>query len=231
MPLKMINPSDKPVTLRRSAKVADVDPHLALENLVNEEVGAAVSCCSLQVSNEQSRPGSLNNELNNKFSNWLKGHSFTAWADNNPLTHILTKPKLDASEQRWVAKFAAYEFDIKYVPCPKNTAADALSRTLFARSRISRRLKREPYDTLLAEVERLSSCAVQDLFRSITGQCVQVVSNCQKAKQKRIALKQQSAAGAISSAEVSAVLNCHVDWSTGPRTRASPCRESCAAVG
>lgn len=35
-----------------------------------------------------------------KFSHWLKGHQFTAWTDNNPLTHILTKPRLDACEQR-----------------------------------------------------------------------------------------------------------------------------------
>ncbi|KAI7793453.1 hypothetical protein IRJ41_024975 [Triplophysa rosa] len=36
-----------------------------------------------------------------KFSHWLKGHEFTVWTDNNPLTYILTKPKLDACEQRW----------------------------------------------------------------------------------------------------------------------------------
>lgn len=52
----------------------------------------------------------------NKFSHWLKGHTFTVWTDNNPLTHIMTKPRLDACEQRWVAKLAAYTFDIKYIP-------------------------------------------------------------------------------------------------------------------
>ena len=28
-----------------------------------------------------------------KFSHWLKGHKFTFWTDNNPLTYITTKPK------------------------------------------------------------------------------------------------------------------------------------------
>ena len=45
-----------------------------------------------------------------KFSHWLKGHKFTVWTDNNPLTYIMTKPKLDACEQRWVSKLAPYFF-------------------------------------------------------------------------------------------------------------------------
>lgn len=55
-----------------------------------------------------------------KFSHWLKGHSFTVWTDNNPQTYILTKPKLDACEQRWVAKLAQYNFNIQYIPGSKN---------------------------------------------------------------------------------------------------------------
>lgn len=60
-----------------------------------------------------------------KFSHWLKGVHFTAWSDNNPLTYVLMKPKLDACEQRWVAKLAAYDFDLKYVPGPKNIVAES----------------------------------------------------------------------------------------------------------
>lgn len=33
-----------------------------------------------------------------KFSHWLRGHTFIVWTDNNPLTYILSKPKLDACE-------------------------------------------------------------------------------------------------------------------------------------
>lgn len=54
-----------------------------------------------------------------KFSHWLKGHEFTVWTDNNPLVHVLTKPKPDAYEQRWVAKLSFYSFDLKYIPGPK----------------------------------------------------------------------------------------------------------------
>ncbi|RXN35516.1 gypsy retrotransposon integrase 1 [Labeo rohita] len=46
-----------------------------------------------------------------KFHHWLNGRHFTAWMDNNPLTYILTKPRLDACEQRWVAKLASFSFD------------------------------------------------------------------------------------------------------------------------
>lgn len=80
-----------------------------------------------------------------KFGHWLKGRHFTAWTDNNPLSYILTKPRLDACEQRWVAKLAAFDFDLKYVPGVKNIVADALSREAFVQSCISQRLMKEPY--------------------------------------------------------------------------------------
>lgn len=100
-----------------------------------------------------------------KFSHWLKGHVFTVWTDNNPLTHIMTKPRLDASEQRWVAKSASYVFDIKYIPGSKNTVADALSCRPFVKSAVGMRLLQNPYNELLVKAIPVSSDSVQDAFR------------------------------------------------------------------
>ena len=54
--------------------------------------------------------------------------SFTAITDNNPLTHIMTTPRLNATSQRWVNELADFNFDLRYRPGRYNLDADALSR-------------------------------------------------------------------------------------------------------
>ena len=66
--------------------------------------------------------------ITEKFSDYLIGHHFTVYTDNNPLTHVLTTAKLDATGQRWTAALASYDFDLIYRPGLKNTDADAMSR-------------------------------------------------------------------------------------------------------
>ena len=48
------------------------------------------------------------------------------YTDNNPLTYILTTAKLDATEQRWVASLANYNFKTFYKSGKLNVEADAL---------------------------------------------------------------------------------------------------------
>ena len=100
-----------------------------------------------------------------KFSHWLRGHTFTAWTDNNPLTYILSKPKLNACEQRWVAKLASFDFEIRYIPSPKNVVADALSREPFVQPSVLHGLTKVPYGALMEEVNTLNPDSVQDAFR------------------------------------------------------------------
>ena len=54
--------------------------------------------------------------------------SFTVFTDNNPVTHLLTQPRLNATAQRWAAELADFSFDIKYRLGKKNLDADPLSR-------------------------------------------------------------------------------------------------------
>ena len=144
-----------------------------------------------------------------KFSHWLKGHTFSVWTDNNPLTHVLSKPKLDCCEQRWVAKLASYNFDIKYIPGPKNIVADALSRVPFVSCPVGQRLFAEPYQNLLGQVTDMSSASVQQAF----------LSSCSHGK---VQSNSQSVVDAlhVSADAVSAVFESHVSWDTGPRVRA-----------
>ena len=159
-----------------------------------------------------------------KFSHWLRGHRFTVWTDNNPLKYILTKPKLDACEQRWVAKLAPYDFDILYIPGPKNVVADALSREPFVRSRVMHRLTRTPYADLLQEAENLQVDAVQDMFRLSTELSEvreqRMVSGPDEVCVGAAHAVQFEVGGRVSREEVSAVLQSSHHWGDGARLRA-----------
>lgn len=144
-----------------------------------------------------------------KFSHWLKGSEFVVWTDNNPLTYVLTKPKLDACEQRWISKLAPYRFSIKYIPGPKNVVADALSRQPFVPNRLSERLLTEPYSSLLKEAEQFGKDTVQEAFRLSTG--------LQGADDPPCVTSNQCP---LSCAEVSAVLEGHSHWEAGVESRA-----------
>jgi len=63
-----------------------------------------------------------------KFRDYLLRNKFVVYTDNNPLTHILTSAKLEATGQRWVSALGEFDFDIVYRPGSKNTDADIMSR-------------------------------------------------------------------------------------------------------
>ncbi|XP_076877136.1 eukaryotic translation initiation factor 4E-1A isoform X1 [Brachyhypopomus gauderio] len=144
-----------------------------------------------------------------KFSHWLKGHPFTVWTDNNPLTYIMTKPKLDACEQRWVAKLAPYTFDLKHIPGTKNIIADALSRDPFALT-VGRRVISEPYATLLKEAEGTEEEGIQDVFRTR----VQGIQMIEKAGEHGEDLDK------VTHGDVKALLEVHTEWEAAAESRA-----------
>jgi transposase InsO family protein len=63
-----------------------------------------------------------------KFKEYLYGKRFHIFTDNNPLTYVMKRAKLDAVSQRWVASLADFDFEILYKPGENNVVADALSR-------------------------------------------------------------------------------------------------------
>ena len=69
-----------------------------------------------------------------KFSDYLMNNTFTVYTDNNPLTHILSSAKLDATGQRWASALGQYDFDIIYRSGLNNIDADSISRYPFDRA-------------------------------------------------------------------------------------------------
>ena len=63
-----------------------------------------------------------------KFRDTLIGAVFTVFTDNNPLSYIQSTVKLGATEMRWVAELALFNFTIHYRSGKHNGNADALSR-------------------------------------------------------------------------------------------------------
>lgn len=71
--------------------------------------------------------------MTEKFREYLLGHRCVVFTDNNPLSH-LASAKLGATEQRWAAQLAIFDFEVRYRPGKSNGNADALSRQLPADS-------------------------------------------------------------------------------------------------
>ena len=59
------------------------------------------------------------------FQTYLLGRHFKVCMDNNPLTHLLTSPNMDAMKQRWINELANYDFSLEYQKGKNNTVADA----------------------------------------------------------------------------------------------------------
>uniref|UniRef100_A0A667ZAE4 Gypsy retrotransposon integrase-like protein 1 n=1 Tax=Myripristis murdjan TaxID=586833 RepID=A0A667ZAE4_9TELE len=65
--------------------------------------------------------------MTEKFREYLLGNKCVVYTDNNPLSH-LSSAKLAATEQRWAAQLASFDFELKYRSGRSNKNADALSR-------------------------------------------------------------------------------------------------------
>lgn len=66
--------------------------------------------------------------MTEKFRDYLIGINFTIFTDNNPLAHLGTVAHLGATEQRWVAQLAAFNYEVKYHAGKEKAYTDALSR-------------------------------------------------------------------------------------------------------
>lgn len=99
-----------------------------------------------------------------KFRDYLFYAPFTVYADNNPLTYVMSTAKLNAVGHQWVGELVDFRFDIKYRPGGVNIDADTLSRLPFDMdtyvTRCTEELTRE---TVQAMWEGCESAEKQDI--------------------------------------------------------------------
>ncbi|XP_070550665.1 uncharacterized protein [Ptychodera flava] len=63
-----------------------------------------------------------------EYRDLLIGAESTIYTDNNPFSYLLTTAKLGATDTRWAAELAQFNFSVKYRSGKSNKNADALSR-------------------------------------------------------------------------------------------------------
>ena len=87
--------------------------------------------------------------VTDKFKDYLIGSRFIVVTDNNPLTYVMERGKLQAIEQRWVAALAPFNFGFKYRSGRENICADFLSR-----------IERRPWDVCPEDVAQICARAM-----------------------------------------------------------------------
>ena len=86
-----------------------------------------------------------------KFRDYLIGGTFVVYTDNNPLSYIQTA-KLGATEMRWVAQLAQFNFQICFRSGKSNTNADVLSRIGFNADMVQAVFKEVTSSSMLSDI-------------------------------------------------------------------------------
>ena len=100
-----------------------------------------------------------------KYRDPLIGSKVSVYTDNNPLSFLQTTAKLGATETRWAADLAQFNFSIRYRPGRNNSNADALSRK-------TEHGKEPPYRRL-EEVVTIPVPALLDVISTLVPEYVQ----------------------------------------------------------
>ena len=91
--------------------------------------------------------------MTEKFRPYLIGSHFTVYTDNNPLSYIQTS-NLGATELRWVAQLAQFDYEIKYRSGRSNVNADALSRKTWHGEPVSAEVNTTHVKMEMTELDR-----------------------------------------------------------------------------
>lgn len=108
-----------------------------------------------------------------KFADYLMNTEFTVYTDNNPLTHILTSAKLDATGQRWASALGQFNFDLVYRAGLNNKDADAMSRYPYERVAEDNTIKIE--DKTIKTICSISQTPVEAFIETLPSASINII--------------------------------------------------------
>jgi transposase InsO family protein len=94
-----------------------------------------------------------------QFRHYVYGSEIVLLSDHKPLLGLRTSNKLNPRMQRWVLWLEQFNFDIAYVPGPKQIVADALSR---APSDFDDRFDELAFPPIIRRIDLTADCRIED---------------------------------------------------------------------
>jgi transposase InsO family protein len=150
---------------RIAADASDFAIGCMLSQLDDDGVDCPIAFASRKLNPAETRYATIEKEAlalvfaTQQFRHYIYGSPIVMLSDHKPLLGLRTSTKLNARLQRWVLWLEQFNFDIEYIPGPKQIVADALSR---APSDFDDRFDELAFPPIVRRIDLTADCRIED---------------------------------------------------------------------